>query len=411
MTQRFNASKVLYAASSNSGRFTDNISISETEKQGLKRLRDNVRTEIRAAFKEVREKGLPAELYNLLIQQGYSREDIEEATKLVPKFFTQGSFAYNTLNKPATTPPQQIDIDDGVYFPMRVVEKSPIIMKNVLFTLVDGILKNTALKNKWEFKEKSTCARLEISPSVHMDIPIYAIPEDKSQHLEEAMLSAERPVFDSVGVYKDFWDRFALDSGEVYLALRDDEHWKISDPKKIRDWFMTQQRIFKQPLVRLCRYLKAWRDFTWKSGGPSSICLMVAVSETFNAHFNHTGSYTFNSDCEALLTVARTLPDQLAGQIENPVEQTEVMFPRGQSQGELEDIREKAQQLRIQVESALCHANSEEEVIYYLSLAFGDRIPQRPELVERIKIAQSVRQQPAQPQRTIPTPPQSQRSA
>ncbi|MEX2375435.1 MAG: hypothetical protein WD942_07590 [Dehalococcoidia bacterium] len=37
---------------------------------------------------------------------------------LKPKFKMQGSFAYRTLNDPAHSPPQEIDLDDGVLVPV-----------------------------------------------------------------------------------------------------------------------------------------------------------------------------------------------------------------------------------------------------------------------------------------------------
>ena len=43
----------------------------------------------------------------------------DEFINLVPRFWTQGSFQYDTLNKPFQAP-QEMDIDDGTYMPMPV---------------------------------------------------------------------------------------------------------------------------------------------------------------------------------------------------------------------------------------------------------------------------------------------------
>ncbi|WP_327211829.1 MULTISPECIES: cyclic GMP-AMP synthase DncV-like nucleotidyltransferase [Pseudomonas syringae group] len=43
----------------------------------------------------------------VLREQGY------EGAVPKPRFFTQGSWAYKTLNSPAHMPPQQSDVDDG----------------------------------------------------------------------------------------------------------------------------------------------------------------------------------------------------------------------------------------------------------------------------------------------------------
>src|SRR5438309_966437 len=40
-----------------------------------------------------------------------------------PRFFTQGSWAYKTLNAPAQSP-QQADLDDGCYLPLSFVKLS-----------------------------------------------------------------------------------------------------------------------------------------------------------------------------------------------------------------------------------------------------------------------------------------------
>ena len=40
-----------------------------------------------------------------------------------PRFFTQGSWSYKTLNSPAKAP-QQADIDDGCYLPLSFVSQT-----------------------------------------------------------------------------------------------------------------------------------------------------------------------------------------------------------------------------------------------------------------------------------------------
>jgi cyclic GMP-AMP synthase len=42
--------------------------------------------------------------------------------QITPRFFTQGSEAYKLLNRRAWMPPQQIDVDDGLYLPMTFVK-------------------------------------------------------------------------------------------------------------------------------------------------------------------------------------------------------------------------------------------------------------------------------------------------
>ena len=49
---------------------------------------------------------------------------VEDAKGITPKFITQGSFAYHTVNAPAYPPGQQADLDDGVYVPLSFCEES-----------------------------------------------------------------------------------------------------------------------------------------------------------------------------------------------------------------------------------------------------------------------------------------------
>src|SRR4051794_30342060 len=75
---------------------------------------------------------LPAEERLLKTAKTKIREHLKKAISegtrerlgraIVPRFFTQGSDAYKTLNRPAWMPPQQMDLDDGVYLPMTFVK-------------------------------------------------------------------------------------------------------------------------------------------------------------------------------------------------------------------------------------------------------------------------------------------------
>lgn len=62
------------------------------------------------------------------------RDMDDEARKafqaLTPRFWTQGSFQYDTLNNPYATPPQEMDIDDGTYLPMLSLKIAPSLATN-----------------------------------------------------------------------------------------------------------------------------------------------------------------------------------------------------------------------------------------------------------------------------------------
>ena len=48
---------------------------------------------------------------------------------LRPKFKMQGSFAYRTLNEPAHTPPQEIDLDDGIFVPVSFLNDTGVCIR------------------------------------------------------------------------------------------------------------------------------------------------------------------------------------------------------------------------------------------------------------------------------------------
>lgn len=411
MNQKYKASRLLHSSKPEDEDFIKNISITPEENERLVAIRGHVRKALRDGFKGLSGQKIINEKYKHYLKMGFTSDQFDNVIKLVPKFWTQGSFAYQTLNSPAKTPPQQIDIDDGIYFPMAFVEDEPVAAKELLFKLVDQILKEVAEKNRWVLNtKKPTCSRLIIDEGVHMDIPIYAIPETKSTHLEKAAALRDGSLsLDSIAP-----EAVLLDPNEVYLAMRNQQHWIQSDPKKVKDWFEEECRLHPKMLRRVCRYLKAWRDHTWDDGGPSSICLMVAAAETFSnqtfANPTQDGK-TFTHDCQALLAVARALPDQLSGEIKNPVEDGEVMFPRGQTEAEVADILLQARILKNSVENALCNAKTKQDVVAHLRSVLGTRFPDNPDAVDTFVRADEIKAIPAITNPTAPATPSKQRSA
>ncbi len=392
MRQKYNVNSLLHSANRFPS-YLHNLTISDRQDEKLKKCRSLVRSTLREGFAMLRDN-----------KHRFSNDVDDYISQLKPKFWTQGSYVYKTLNLPAYTPPQQIDLDDGVYFPMDVVEDQPKAAKQVIFDLVDKMLQDLAKAQGWTFdNQKNTCARLIVDDTIHIDIPIYAIPSERYRKLIE-----ERDQQKSFVQNLDQSAEIRLDPKEVYLALRDEEHWKKSDPMKLHDWFKNECLLHSR-LRRICRYIKSWRDFTWKSGGPSSITLMVAAAETFDKHLGEKGK-SFGSDCEALLAVVRALITQFNGQILNPVEEGEVMFPRNQAPDQIFDIRDKLKSLKQGVEYALCEVTSKQDVVNTLIAIFGDRFPSQPEAVELISVADSVRSGVAINQRP-PAPPESMRSA
>ena len=98
------------------------------------------------------------------------------------------------------------------------------------------------------------------------------------------------------------WDSFS----HIALACKDGS-WNLSDPLLVVEWFDSKVKRHGEQLRRICRYLKAWRDYQWSSGGPSSIVLMVCAAQTLDR-----SNVVFEArDDLALNHVLKSLPNQL----------------------------------------------------------------------------------------------------
>jgi len=299
-----------------------------------------------------------------------------------PRFFTQGSWAYKTLNGPCQVP-QEADIDDGCYLPMTFITthaKRPSVAAEAFFRVAEAALEPVVKAYKWRFSEKPkpTCIRIHISEYAHIDIPLYAIPDDEFVKLKKSM------AFDSVAFGSarnesiDRWDALPLD--QVLLAHRS-EDWMPSDPRPLNDWFVDQVEIQGPQLRRVVRYLKAFRDHAWASGGPASILLMAAAVPLFQQELGR--------DDLSLLNVAKSIPDALRKGVNHPTDNSESLTDRLRKSGEAEgrDLVEEAaqsfQQFAAVLEATLAASNAAQGVIW-MRQQFGDRFPNRP---DRVKVS------------------------
>lgn len=379
MAQKFKAHK-LFRNREIENAYIDNLEISDTEHSLLRQCRKEVRSALRAGFSNLR---------NGIAKTNYANNPA--LTKLTPKFMTQGSYEYGTLNDPAVTPPQQIDLDDGVYFPMELVNNQPQAAKTTLLECVESILLELANSKGWGIERKSTCIRLNINLKVHIDVPVYAIPDIKYQLMFESYNAEGLDI--RKAKFSD--ERIKLDPTEVYLARWDNEDWIQSDPKQLHDWFISKSKQHGKLLKPLCRYIKSWRDKNWIKGGPTSISLMTAVVEIFDNYLIKQKDH-FHNDCRALLEIAFELPTLYSNKIYNPVLPSSELFPSSLSEDEIKDIQFKIQEFSSQIIEALCHSKTETEVVTKLTATFGPRIPVKPEWVERLSISDIVKSVPKQ---------------
>ncbi|WP_417763882.1 CBASS cGAMP synthase [Shewanella sp.] len=318
---------------------------------------------------------------NVLMTNGYDG-DVQQ-----PRFFTQGSWAYKTLNAPAKHP-QQADIDDGCYLPLSFVSqtKRPSVAANVFFAAAEEALLPLVKEKGWKLvTEKSTCVRIVISSYAHIDIPLYAIPDEEFASLTKA--SMESYGYDSLmealnRAEKDAWT--ALPANKVLLAHRECD-WMASDPRPVKDWFLGEVAAKGEQFRRVIRYLKAYRDWRWSSGGPSSILLMAAAAPLFDKRSGR--------DDLALLDVVALLPSRLRAGVNNPVEQSESLTERLGENG----VEEAAKALESfeKVLRAAIEASSPAQACSWMQREFGSRFPNEPTRVIVVSVAATIAATPA----------------
>ena len=86
-----------------------------------------------------------------------------------------------------------MDWDFGVYLPVSVWEDNgpPRAMAKLYFQLVESLLRDLCKEKGWQlYSGKDTCIRVQIAAWAHIDIPLYAAPEDQFvQIVEKGALS------------------------------------------------------------------------------------------------------------------------------------------------------------------------------------------------------------------------------
>lgn len=297
-----------------------------------------------------------------------------------PRFFTQGSWSYKTINAPAQKP-QQADLDDGAYLPLSFVSEmhKPSHASRIYFEAVEEVLKPLTEKHGWKLiSDKPTCTRVEISKDAHIDIPLYAIPDSQFVLLKEAAAKRRMALDSSICMAEqDEWT--ALPANMVLLAHRE-EDWIASDPRPIKQWFLQQVKTKGEQLRRVVRYLKAYRDFKWNTGGPTSILLMVATASVFEKRDRR--------DDLALLDVVRELPDVLRNGVANPTDRTESLTDRF-TKAEIEDAAKRLEEL-CKYLSASLQATDPAQACIWMQSQLGSRFPNAPDRIATVTASETV---------------------
>lgn len=175
-----------------------------------------------------------------------------------------------------------------------------------------------------------------------------------------------------------------MPTNKVLLAHRD-EDWKPSDPRPVKDWFVGEVEAKGEQFRRVVRYLKAFRDWRWESGGPSSILLMAAAAPLFEKRERR--------DDLALLDVVAQMAARLRSGVCNPVDEGESLTVRLGGQ-KVEEAAQAFESLE-KVLRATVAAGSAEQGCVWMQREFGPRFPDEPERVKTSTVAQTIMATPA----------------
>lgn len=226
----------MYSFNSNFTKFEENIGLTERDRQRLVSARKEMRAHIR-----------------------------ESRQLITPRFMTQGSFAYGTITKPARPSKQQMDLDDGVYFPSRESAKE---LREIVFWRVSDF----ASKQDWDCILKPKCVRATISSDAHIDFPVYSIPDDQLKTVTEARARAGE-FSQGAGAEVNLLSYSSVEG----VLLATDDGWIKSDPRVIHKWVQDSKEKYGKRFTKYSKFLKAWRDHQWEKSDFSSIMIMAGI--------------------------------------------------------------------------------------------------------------------------------------
>ena len=366
--------------------YRKNLNPADKEINELRDARDKVRLTLKTAFAEWEKRIDPTILFDNIAVASFAAGTPKP--RLSPKFRGQGSYVYHTLNQPAHNPPQEMDFDDGMFLPSSFISQDgnvhPIVASDGYFKLVEEALIPLCRREKWTLnpgRERPSCVRISLNNGrSHLDIALYAIPDDDFEELvEKAAMSANASFADSAEagefLFSSVYDTIPFD--EIMLAHRDDG-WKISDPRELENWFVQAVKDHGEQVRRLSRYLKGWRDQTWFSCRLSSIALMACAVR----YFEENGVKYPGRDDQCLSDFLEKLPFYLREEIPNPVVQGRL--DEGWDDGDRPCRREfvlKAEQLRDDFKVALASRDAG-TATSRLRAIFGEHFPEDAALIE-----------------------------
>lgn len=341
-----------------------NITLNASNQQEFRDARDIIRESLRS--------GLPR-----LLRDGWI--DDEPAPR--PRFVTQGSWAYRTLNAPCRHP-QQADLDYGVYLPVGYVDGyPPTAGARLYFEAVEAVLEPVAKENSWELNdENGNCVRLVIAKDKHIDVPCYVMRREDFEQQQRSM--SVRLAEELQRLPEDVWRLELIPPHGVLRATRSNG-WSPDDPRPLFDWWKSAISAQGEQLRRVVRYLKAARDYeAWPNDEePKSLLLTAAAEKLFERRDRR--------DDRAIAETCRSIEKHLrgGGSIENPVKRTQDLAQalderhiRGLTCDWLGRIAQA-------IEYATARASEPRDAVEKVRPQFGSRLPNDPARVAQDTVA------------------------
>jgi len=139
----------LLAGTSSKVGYINNLDIPPKTATALRNARELIREHLRAGLRNWEDVIPKGELF-----EGRHIVLAKSVKLLQPKFRMQGSFSYHTVNEPAQIPPQDIDLDDGLFLPTSFLagagEVRPVIASAGFFVAVERLLEPLCRERGWK---------------------------------------------------------------------------------------------------------------------------------------------------------------------------------------------------------------------------------------------------------------------
>lgn len=345
------------------------LQVADSRKSSLLDARRDIRNAIRASAARI-------QIEDGFWEPAYAARSARSRPSIMPKFFTQGSFAYDLLVDPCHKPPQQLDLDDGMYVRVDYLENGqPALVAKTLFALVEDALRPLCRERGWILDtSKLTCVRVQLSRESHVDIPIYSAPRELAESISfgDAQIRSGQFAKRAGRLYAK------LPSDQIMLAHRDGT-WQQSDPLELQKWVEACVARYGEDFRRACRYFKGWRDHRWEHCCLSSITIMAAVAEALE---QLNGTHRNLDDDRIAYEIAQRLPGIFRGELLNPAFPGQRIVLNDWADDERATVVKAAEALAADMHSALKGTANADLVVQALRRAFGERIPYRPDMVE-----------------------------